>query len=217
MPEEGLRERKKRQTENAIEIAAVRIALRDGFAQVTVREICALAEISRATFFNYMPTREAAIFGKPIELIEAESAERTLAAASTTDAVSAVYVLLLASVGHTRMNPAVARGRARLAMEQPGALELIKNQYARISTQLTVYLSGWLSVHPEYRRLPEASVLEEASLAVGVGMTAMGAVFAVQEDGPGDIELSTAVFRAQLDAIERLAAPGVSPAARPDA
>ena len=158
MPEEGLRERKKRQTENAIEIAAVRIALRDGFAQVTVREICALAEISRATFFNYMPTREAAIFGKPIELIEAESAERTLAAASTTDAVSAVYVLLLASVGHTRMNPAVARGRARLAMEQPGALELIKNQYARISTQLTVYLSGWLSVHPEYRRLPEASV-----------------------------------------------------------
>lgn len=217
MPEEGLRERKKRQTENAIEIAAVRIALRDGFAQVTVREICALAEISRATFFNYMPTREAAIFGKPIELIEAESAERTLAAASTTDAVSAVYVLLLASVGHTRMNPAVARGRARLAMEQPGALELIKNQYARISTQLTVYLSSWLSVHPEYRRLPEASVLEEASLAVGVGMTAMGAVFAVQEDGPGDIELSTAVFRAQLDAIERLAAPGVSPAARPDA
>ena len=217
MPEEGLRERKKRQTENAIEIAAVRIALRDGFAQVTVREICALAEISRATFFNYMPTREAAIFGKPIELIEAESAERTLAAASTTDAVSAVYVLLLASVGHTRMNPAVARGRARLAMEQPGALELIKNQYARISTQLTVYLSGWLSVHPEYRRLPEASVLEEASLAVGVGMTAMGAVFAVQEDAPGDIELSTAVLRAQLDAIERLAAPGVSPAARPDA
>lgn len=217
MPEEGLRERKKRQTENAIEIAAVRIALRDGFVQVTVREICALAEISRATFFNYMPTREAAIFGKPIELIEAESAERTLAAASTTDAVSAVYVLLLASVGHTRMNPAVARGRARLAMEQPGALELIKNQYARISTQLTVYLSGWLSVHPEYRRLPEASVLEEASLAVGVGMTAMGAVFAVQEDAPGDIELSTAVFRAQLDAIERLAAPGVSPAARPDA
>jgi len=217
MPEEGLRERKKRQTENAIEIAAVRIALRDGFAQVTVREICALAEISRATFFNYMPTREAAIFGKPIELIEAESAERTLAAASTTDAVSAVYVLLLASVGHTRMNPAVARGRARLAMEQPGALELIKNQYARISTQLTVYLSGWLSVHPEYRRLPEASVLEEASLAVGVGMTAMGAVFAVQEDAPGDIELSTSVFRAQLDAIERLAAPGVSPAARPDA
>ncbi|WP_454141129.1 TetR/AcrR family transcriptional regulator [Microbacterium lacticum] len=217
MPEEGLRERKKRQTENAIEIAAVRIALRDGFAQVTVREICALAEISRATFFNYMPTREAAIFGKPIELIEAESAERTLAAASTTDAVSAVYVLLLASVGHTRMNPAVARGRARLAMEQPGALELIKNQYARISTQLTVYLSGWLSVHPEYRRLPEASVLEEASLAVGVGMTAMGAVFAVQEDAPGDIELSTAVFRAQLDAIERLAPPGVSPAARPDA
>ena len=215
MPEEGLRERKKRQTENAIEIAAVRIALRDGFVQVTVREICALAEISRATFFNYMPTREAAIFGKPIELIEAESAERTLAAASTTDAVSAVYVLLLASVGHTRMNPAVARGRARLAMEQPGALELIKNQYARISTQLTVYLSGWLSVHPEYRRLPEASVLEEASLAVGVGMTAMGAVFAVQEDAPGDIELSTAVFRAQLDAIERLAAPGVSPAARP--
>ena len=215
MPEEGLRERKKRQTENAIEIAAVRIALRDGFAQVTVREICALAEISRATFFNYMPTREAAIFGKPIELIEAESAERTLAAASTTDAVSAVYVLLLASVGHTRMNPAVARGRARLAMEQPGALELIKNQYARISTQLTAFLGGWLAARPECRRLPEASVLEEASLAVGVGMTAMGAVFAVQEDAPGDIELSTAVFRAQLDAIERLAAPGVSPVARP--
>ena len=208
MAEEGLRERKKRQTENAIELAAVRIALRDGFAAATVRDIRALAEVSRATFFNYMPTREAAIFGKPIELIDADAADQALAEASTTDAVSAVYVLLLASVGHTQMNPAVARGRARLAMEQPGALELIKNQYARISTQLTAYLCGWLSARPECRRLPEVSAIEEASLAVGVGMTAMGAVFAVQEDAEADVDLSASVFRAQLDAMSRLATPG---------
>ena len=208
MAEEGLRERKKRQTENAIELAAVRIALRDGFAAATVRDICALADVSRATFFNYMPTREAAIFGKPIELVDTDAAEQALAEASITDAVSAVYVLLLASVGHTRMNPAVARGRARLAMEQPGALELIKNQYARISTQLTAFLGGWLAARPERRRLPEAGPLDEASLAVGIGMTAMGAVFAAQDDAEVDVDLSAAVFHAQLDAIRRLAAAG---------
>ncbi len=200
-----MRARKKRQTENAIEQSAVRLALQRGHAAVTVRDICESADISRATFFNYMPTREAAIFGRPVELVGEEAARAVLAARSVVDPVIAVLHLLLASIGHARMNPAVAQGRARLALEQPGAIESIRHQYAAITLQLTTFLAGWLRENPAVRRLPERSPEDEASLAVGVGMTAMSALFAAQDGETTDVELSEELFRAQVDAVRRVA------------
>lgn len=205
MPEEGLRARKKRQTENAIEQSAVRLALKHGHASVTVAEICESAEISRATFFNYMPTREAAIFGRPVLLVDDDVARAVLAARGVIDTVIAVLHLLLASIGHARMNPAVAQGRARLALEQPGALEGIRGQYSAITLQLTVFLAAWLGENPSVRRLSDRSAEEEASLAVGVGMTAMSSLFAAQDGAEADVELSEELFRAQVDAVRRVA------------
>lgn len=205
MPEEGLRARKKRQTENAIEQSAVRLALQHGHAAVTVRDICESADISRATFFNYMPTREAAIFGRPVPLVDDDVARDVLVARGVADPVIAVLHLLLASIGHTRMNPAVAQARARLAFEQPGALEGIRGQYSAITVQLTSFLTAWLGENPAARRLPDRSTEEEASLAVGVGMTAMSSLFAAQDGADADVELSEELFRAQVDAVRRAA------------
>lgn len=200
-----MRARKKRQRENAIEQAAVRLALQRGHAAVTVRDICEGVDISRATFFNYMPTREAAIFGRPVSLVGDDAARAVLAHREVTDPVIAVLHLLLASIGHARMNPAVAQGRARLALEQPGALEAIRHQYSEITLQLTAFLAGWLEANPAVRRLPNRSVEDEASLVVGVGMTAMSSLLAVQDGSENDIELSEELFREQVDAVRRVA------------
>ncbi len=54
----GLRERKKQKTREAIQRAAMRLFVKQGYEETTVEEIAEVAEISPSTFFNYFPTKE---------------------------------------------------------------------------------------------------------------------------------------------------------------
>ncbi|MEJ5927501.1 helix-turn-helix domain-containing protein [Corynebacterium sp. H128] len=72
----NLREQKRRATRSAIEDHATRLVAENGFECVTVEDICAAAQISRRTFFNYMESKEAAVLGSPPR----ELAERDITA-----------------------------------------------------------------------------------------------------------------------------------------
>ncbi|MET7616926.1 TetR family transcriptional regulator [Streptomyces sp. NPDC005408] len=56
--EMGLRERKKRQTYQAISDAAIALFLEKGFDQVSVAEVAAAADVSKPTLFRYFPAKE---------------------------------------------------------------------------------------------------------------------------------------------------------------
>ncbi|GII83878.1 TetR family transcriptional regulator [Sphaerisporangium siamense] len=58
---EGLRERKKRRTKEAIREAAMRLFMERGFDAVTVAEVAAAAEVAKVTLFKYFPTKESLI------------------------------------------------------------------------------------------------------------------------------------------------------------
>jgi len=60
-PSEGLRERKKRQTNQRICEAAIHLFTQQGFAATTVDAIAARAEISKPTFFNYFNSKSAVL------------------------------------------------------------------------------------------------------------------------------------------------------------
>jgi AcrR family transcriptional regulator len=72
---EGLRERKKRATHEAIAAAAMELFTARGFDSVTVAEVAEAADVSEKTVFNYFPTKEELVFHGGVarreELIEA--------------------------------------------------------------------------------------------------------------------------------------------------
>jgi AcrR family transcriptional regulator len=55
---DGLRERKKRQTREAIADAAMRLFFARGFDEVTVADVARAADVSEKTVFNYFPAKE---------------------------------------------------------------------------------------------------------------------------------------------------------------
>ena len=60
---QGLRERKKRETREAITRAAWKLFARRGFDAVTVADIARAAKVSEKTVFNYFPAKEDLVFG----------------------------------------------------------------------------------------------------------------------------------------------------------
>ena len=71
----GLRERRRRQTSLEIHRAALGLASKRGFDNVTVEEIATAAGVSPRTFFNYFTTKESAMVHAPLGITGEQAAE----------------------------------------------------------------------------------------------------------------------------------------------
>lgn len=66
----GRRDRKKQATHRALRNAALRLVVERGFEHVTVEDIAEAADVATRTFFNYFPSKEAAVVGADPERTE---------------------------------------------------------------------------------------------------------------------------------------------------
>ena len=72
---EGLRERKKRETQEAIAGVAMELFRERGFDAVTVADIARAADVAEKTVFNHFPTKEDLIFVRADDLLAAQVEE----------------------------------------------------------------------------------------------------------------------------------------------
>lgn len=166
---EGLRERKVRLSRRRMEKAAVDLAYENGIGSVTVEQVCAAAEVSRSTFFNYFPSLEQAIFGPPLEY-DPDLTERLLREHGH-DLVVAASLIVTESV-RGQDNDEVTRRRLALFAREPGTTTAVSWSSHVSRERLVDVIRAWLKTHPELVRLPgdldtEARLIVAMSISVG--------------------------------------------------
>ena len=197
----GLRERKKAQTRQALQDAAMDLFVRQGFDGATVEEIADACEVSPRTFFRYFPTKEDVLF--------ADSQERC----------AALVQVLAAQPGDRSPFPALHTAMRAVALEyrDERPVLLARSEIVQASPNLRAYKAehqrGWEeSVVGELRRRAEArgsatSPLE-LRLVASVSIAALRAALDTWLDDPDAPDILVLLDQAFEHVAEGFAARG---------
>lgn len=189
----GLRQRKRRATENAIELAATHMAWEHGYSAVTVDAICEAAMISRRTFFNYFPTLDAAITGRPMPAPAPEVVGRILET-HRGDLLAATFDMVFASAGHSRVNTDVARLRLMISAKERAAMISGAATVATGTQAMVGLLTAWLQAYPDTAAL-SSEPSYEAALAFHAAFAAFSAAAESWLTSQGDHTASISHYR----------------------
>jgi len=108
-------------TSRTIEQNAVDLVLEHGLDHVTVDMICHASGISQRTFFNYFPTKNAAILGSAEPRLD-EAAVRRFLASDNDNLLGDLLPLLIGLAPIDSENPALAAARMRIISSTPALL-----------------------------------------------------------------------------------------------
>lgn len=153
----GLRERKRAQTRQRLEAAAVGLALADGLDNVTIDAISERADVSPRTFFNYFDSKDDAILGgRPPDITdELLTAHRIRYAGS--ELIESLVGLLIAVIGPSIADPAFRESRMQVVRQNPRLLDALMTRMAGITEQLTAAVRQLAEQHgPVDRRVSDA-------------------------------------------------------------
>lgn len=92
-----LRDRRRQQTARDIQLAALRLSVRIGYAAVTTDSIACEAGISPRTFFNYYSNKQAAVLGAPPQLDRCRAAWIVTSQRSLIDDLVCLFECMLES------------------------------------------------------------------------------------------------------------------------
>jgi len=157
----GRRERKKRETRQALADAALRLALEKGPDHVTVEEIAEAADVSVRTFFNYFPHKEHAILGRNPEHLE-QALERFRTAPAEQSPLTTMWLVVQNVLGDLQSDGELSR-RGELIMSSPDLLYHLMLSSIDDERQLSAALA---------ERLAEPDGALRASLIVSAAGTA---------------------------------------------
>jgi len=153
----GLRERKKRETRRAINLAALELVEEKGFAAVTTEEIATRAGVSARTFFNYFPSKEAAVIGTTAEELEsyAEQLEEVVDGETPLESLRRILAGMLAPASVDRE---LRAKRRRILLGEPSLAPALVGNNIRIENALTAALERRLGLAPGESLQPRVTV-----------------------------------------------------------
>ena len=171
----SLRERKKLATRRSLRRITLQLVAERGFSNVTVEDIAEAAQVSTRTFFNYFPSKEAALFGNDPERVDAlreqithaapgESALDALRVAMSSDAQAVADELT--ELGG---DPASWLRRAKEAHADPHLRAARAAQMAMVERAITEGLAQRLGTDPDSDPYPALL----AATAAGVFRTSI--------------------------------------------
>lgn len=114
----GLRDRKKQQTRERLEAAAVRLFAAEGYDQVTVDGIAAEAGVSARTFFRYFGSKEDVLLGDDAERLDRLERELT-SRPPDEDPLTAVRLAVLSIANDYTGSTSQLVARTQLAASAP--------------------------------------------------------------------------------------------------
>lgn len=188
----GLRERKKRATKRALHEAAMRLALRDGYDQLTVEAVADAATVSRRTFSNYFAGKEEALLhGERTRLA------RLLAAVAARPADERPWAALTAAIHDEVREFDAEAGPAWLAQAR-----LIRSHPDLLAEQIATFASFErdLAEHIDHRTPPELRSRTGARVIAGCFLTALRVGTQAWVDGPEEVSLPELVEQALAEA-----------------
>ena len=169
----SLRERKRVKTRAAIEQAAMTLVDELGYDNVTVAMIAERAMVSQGTFFNYFPTKDAAIVGLgPVNLDPAavHAAYDRLMPATPYHATLTLFLKVVRDLDWTSDTAAM---RARLVVQTPALMKLFLDGTFGFVSDFRSILTAYLERHPQIRTcVDELTAAEEANLVVAQALEA---------------------------------------------
>jgi AcrR family transcriptional regulator len=162
---ESLRSRRRRETQQEIHLSALRLAREHGFDKVTVEMISAAAGVSPRTFFNYFPSKDAAVAQGPPDLPDELVAEFVAAGPAPQRTVLVDVARLL--VRHLAERPPERE-------ELLGVFELSHEHPQVLATMLARFEAFQLQVADAVaRRLGEEAGDEAPTLIASVALTVL--------------------------------------------
>ncbi|NUW46080.1 TetR/AcrR family transcriptional regulator [Nonomuraea rhodomycinica] len=180
---QGLRERKKQRTRQALIDAAVRLFEDKGYDQVTVAEIADAAEVSPRTFFLHFQTKEDVLLANAD--VRVDLALRAIAGRDPgerlPDLVVRAMEQMIADTWDHDLADGLAVLRARLAASVPALQARLLQRYLTAQAELAVALQ---------RAFPDRLDTITASALVGamVGAVSAAALTALRRgDGPDEV------------------------------
>jgi AcrR family transcriptional regulator len=169
--EPGLRERKRAETRDRLETAAVTLVLRDGLERATLDAICESADVSTRTFFNYFDSKEDAILGLKDSTITPDAVDELLRENDGADAVELTIRLMFRVVNPSIASSKLLPSRMKIVKQHPQLLGRIANQMQRMTEQLTSAVRPILQTIPGFadEESAESEVVAEVMLALCSG------------------------------------------------
>lgn len=159
---ESLRDRKKAQSKRDIERALLELVLERGYENVTVEDACQRAGVSKKTFFNYFPSKDAAIRGRFDAAVSPENLEGLLEANREANYVDLVVQGVQSGlVCAPDEDPIIQEMRREVLSRSPQLLFRGHKDIADMQAVISEVLRSHLTTHPERRFLPDEPLAVE--------------------------------------------------------